>query len=113
MIKNISKYINQTKSDHNIGIYEPIGDVDFYLNKGKRQPHCKKKILGFIRDLFFYGLCSHSYAHAWYRKTLHLPKINGWRFDTLEEMEGAKLYNLPPPTGYFASDPNRSVARTT
>jgi len=62
-----------------LGMFEEIRPLDMYLNGGRSQPDC------------WLPTCSHSYSHEWYRQSIHVDPIRGWKCNDLKQMEKEKL----------------------
>ncbi|XP_037040483.1 pancreatic lipase-related protein 2-like [Bradysia coprophila] len=59
-----------------LGRWKPIGQLDLYVNGGRRQSGC------------ILPTCSHSFSHKWYRSVMTgTPETDGWLCKDLNEME--------------------------
>ncbi|XP_052900822.1 pancreatic triacylglycerol lipase-like [Anopheles moucheti] len=60
-----------------LGLFEPIGHVDFYPNGGFNQPGCERPFFKqnnrFVSDMFHFFSCSHSRAYEYFTESIINP----------------------------------------
>lgn len=61
-----------------LGLYEPIGHLDFYPNGGFNQPGCRRDFWKqpnsrFVSDMFQFFSCSHSRAYTYFIESINNP----------------------------------------
>ncbi|XP_052860285.1 pancreatic triacylglycerol lipase-like [Anopheles cruzii] len=63
-----------------LGLYEPIGHLDFYPNGGYNQPGCRREFwkrpnTRFVSDMFQFFSCSHSRAYMYFIESITTPLV--------------------------------------